>query len=226
LGPGGKPSRSEVQGCVLLLSEGPIRRSFINTSPILTSQWIVRAYKINVTVAPINKNGQHILKNIYIYYRPTCQFPSRESQKSAQTYSFCCLNQFPLTQQYRYPVPSMEKTEDPSSGAMMPRQSRDEDGEKATPTSSTPDIMAASNEPSVETMDTVVPAEEEEEYFTGFKLLLTMFSLTLVGFLLMLDVSVVSTVSWHSFVFSTWGQYCSFADFCRPFQESPPTSIP
>jgi len=87
----------------------------------------------------------------------------------------------------------MEKTEDTSSGAMMPRQSRDEDGEKATP-----DIMAASKGQSVETMDSIAPAEKDHEYLTGFKLLLTMLSLTFVGFLMLLDVSVVSTVSWHS----------------------------
>jgi hypothetical protein len=80
---------------------------------------------------------------------------------------------------------------------MMPHQSRDEDGEKPTPLSSTPDIMAASKEQSLETTDSTVLAEEEHEYLTGFKLLVTMFSLTFVGFLMLLDVSVVSTVSWR-----------------------------
>jgi hypothetical protein len=91
----------------------------------------------------------------------------------------------------------MEKTEDPSPRTMMPRQSRDEDGEKATPLSSTPDVMAASKEQSLESMDSIVLPEEEHEYLTGFKLLVTMSSLTFVGFLMLLDVSVVSTVSWH-----------------------------
>ncbi|KAK9250091.1 major facilitator superfamily domain-containing protein [Lipomyces tetrasporus] len=53
--------------------------------------------------------------------------------------------------------------------------------------------MAAAMEQSVETMDSIVPAEEEHEYLTGSKLLATMSSLTLVGFLMMLDVSVVAT---------------------------------
>lgn len=62
--------------------------------------------------------------------------------------------------------------------------------------------MAASEEKSMETGDStttadpITPAEEEKnEYLTGFKLAITVFSLTCVGFLMLLDVSVVSTVS-------------------------------
>jgi hypothetical protein len=39
------------------------------------------------------------------------------------------------------------------------------------------------------------PTKEDNGHLTGFKLFTTMVSLTFVGFLMLLDVSVVSTVS-------------------------------
>ncbi|KAK9328781.1 major facilitator superfamily domain-containing protein [Lipomyces starkeyi] len=55
--------------------------------------------------------------------------------------------------------------------------------------------MAASKEQSAEptTLDSIHPSENETGYLTGFKLIITIFSLTIVGFLLLLDVSVVAT---------------------------------
>ncbi|KAK9357781.1 major facilitator superfamily domain-containing protein [Lipomyces starkeyi] len=55
--------------------------------------------------------------------------------------------------------------------------------------------MAASKEQSAEptTLDSITPSEKETGYLTGFKLIITIFSLTIVGFLFLLDVSVVST---------------------------------
>lgn len=64
-------------------------------------------------------------------------------------------------------------------------------------------IMAASKDKLTEagdsttntTTDPIALAEEGNEHLTGFKLAITVFSLTCVGFLMLLDVSVVSTVS-------------------------------
>jgi hypothetical protein len=48
-------------------------------------------------------------------------------------------------------------------------------------------------------VDPVVNSHEEaHRYLSGLKLFLVMFSITLGGFLLLLDTSVVSTVSWHT----------------------------
>ena len=110
----------------------------------------------------------------------------------------------------------------------MPDQPRDEDGENTTSPSSTTDIMAESKEQSVETMDPDVSTEEAQEYLTGIKLLMTMFSLTFVGFLMLLDVSIVATVSLALFFVSylPFGISIAHSRFCRPFQESLPISIP
>ena len=81
----------------------------------------------------------------------------------------------------------METAENPSSSSLMLHQSRD--GEKSTPD------LAASMQQATVPMNDSVSTGEEHEYLTGAKLLLTMFSITLVGFLLLLDTSIVSTVS-------------------------------
>ena len=53
--------------------------------------------------------------------------------------------------------------------------------------------MGASNEQSIDEMRTT-GSGEEGEYLTGLKLLATMTAITLVGFLMLLDSSIVSTV--------------------------------
>lgn len=52
-----------------------------------------------------------------------------------------------------------------------------------------------SRETSATTPDSTIPTKEPTGHITGFKLLITMISITLIGFLMLLDVSVVSTVS-------------------------------
>lgn len=47
--------------------------------------------------------------------------------------------------------------------------------------------------PTTTSTDLSAPAKKGNEYLTGFKLFITIFSLTCVGFLMLLDVSVVST---------------------------------
>jgi hypothetical protein len=92
----------------------------------------------------------------------------------------------------------MEEIDDASSRAMISRQSKDDNGENYTPPSSIPDVTVPFREQSVAAVDSIVPVEEEQEYLTGFKQFMAMFSLTFVGFLILLDVSIVSTVSWKS----------------------------
>lgn len=92
----------------------------------------------------------------------------------------------------------MEKIEDQSFDLTVPRRSRDEDTDRATTPSLIPNAMPASQENSVKDMDSVVPVEEDHEYLEGFKLLITIFSLSCVGFLILLDVSIVTTVGWRS----------------------------
>lgn len=89
----------------------------------------------------------------------------------------------------------MEHTEESSSNAMMPRQSEEKAAKEREVLSPSPDIMTTSKEHSTRTMSPVVPAEEEHGHLTGLKLFATMSSLTVVGFLMLLDISVVSTVS-------------------------------
>jgi hypothetical protein len=86
----------------------------------------------------------------------------------------------------------MEKTENPSFEAMIPCQARDEDGQDNKSPTSTQDTPAALKLQKVEIMDS---AEFEHENLTGFRLILTLLSLTMVAFLMLLDVSVISTVS-------------------------------
>ncbi len=57
---------------------------------------------------------------------------------------------------------------------------------------------AASKDSSVE-QDASMILEERNEYLTGLKLLSTMVAITLVGFLMLLDSSIVSTVSRYAF---------------------------
>lgn len=78
---------------------------------------------------------------------------------------------------------------------MTPRQSTDEEEEKVAPPSSPPDVITESKEEPVASTGPIVAADEPQEYLTGLKLFLAMFSLTFVAFLILLDVSVVATVS-------------------------------
>lgn len=66
-------------------------------------------------------------------------------------------------------------------------------------------------------------AEEEYEYITGVKLILVMTGVTLVCFIMLLDTSIITTVSSHSLVI-----YCLFCTYysTRPSLESPVTLIP
>jgi hypothetical protein len=88
----------------------------------------------------------------------------------------------------------MGSTGDPDSGAMAPR-SIDEDGEKSTPLSSSQDVIMGSKEEPVDSNGPITAAEADPEYLGGMKLFMAMFSLTFVAFLVLLDVSVVATVS-------------------------------
>lgn len=66
--------------------------------------------------------------------------------------------------------------------------------------------MAATKEHSMGTTteDPAAPAKEANEYLTGFKLFVSVMSLTCVTFLMLLDVSVVSTVSLDFGIFPNW----------------------
>ena len=103
----------------------------------------------------------------------------------------------------------MQQTKKPSSGAIMPPQSGNEHGEEATAASPKAESLVASNDQSVEKMDQAVPVEEEHKYLTGLELFAAMISITLVGFLFLLDTSIVSTVSWRSLFAKSWDQSCS-----------------
>ena len=63
------------------------------------------------------------------------------------------------------------------------------DGEKPQVHSETPDALSRENEQSQEN------SQGEHQYVTGFKLAIVMVSLTLVFFLVMLDLSIIATVS-------------------------------
>lgn len=91
----------------------------------------------------------------------------------------------------------MEKTEDASSGTTLPRHSKDEDN-KESRSSPSPDIAEVPRGHSAGTTSALDSNEKEYEYLTGFKLAALMFSITLVAFLMLLDTSVVSTVSLHT----------------------------
>ena len=71
-----------------------------------------------------------------------------------------------------------------------------------------------------------VSVEEEQEYLSGLKLLVAMISLILVAFLMLLDTSIISTVSRRrSFAIEIESDLA--ADTCgRPFQELRPSSTP
>lgn len=92
----------------------------------------------------------------------------------------------------------METPKDPRQSGMITRLSGNEVGEKVTPLSSTQDMVASKEKPMATTeKEDSVSAEEKHEYLRGVKLYMTMFSISLVGFLFLLDTSIVSTVSWH-----------------------------
>jgi hypothetical protein len=94
----------------------------------------------------------------------------------------------------------MEKTQDHnlSSEATVLSKPFDGDGEKPTAPPSVQDTISASQEASVDNLETTIPAEEEHEYLGGYQLFFALFAPTLVGFLMLLDTSIVSTVSWQS----------------------------
>lgn len=83
-------------------------------------------------------------------------------------------------------------------GSITSGCSRDKKEEEARAQSLTPEIKEKSDEQSVDAINSAVAIEEEGEYLTGVKLFTTSFSMTLIGFLMLLDVSVVSTVSFLS----------------------------
>jgi len=70
-------------------------------------------------------------------------------------------------------------------------------------------------------MTVTAPAEIDNQYMTGLKLYTTLSALTVVGFLMLLDVSVVATVNRKS-----CGNAISHSliTAVRLFQKSPPTS--
>ena len=91
-----------------------------------------------------------------------------------------------------------------SSDATMPSQARNKDGEEATG-------AAELREPAVVKPVHIVSGEGKEEkhqYLTGLKLFASMISITLVGFLMLLDTSIVSTVSKRYLSASLRGRSC------------------
>lgn len=107
----------------------------------------------------------------------------------------CCLVSIALTRNCWYKTNLiMEKTESQGLGAVTPHQTGKEDGNEATIPSPISNIISATKQPSLGSTDSLDPAEKHE-YLTGPKLLATMFSVSLVGFLMLLDTSIVSTVS-------------------------------
>jgi hypothetical protein len=73
---------------------------------------------------------------------------------------------------------------------------------------------------SADVTEAAAPAEAEFEYVTGVKLWLATAAVTLVCFLMMLDMSIIVTVSFPKFNLSF-----RFINHNRPSLESPPTSI-
>jgi hypothetical protein len=76
--------------------------------------------------------------------------------------------------------------------------------EKERPTSSIPEMMSDTEKekkptpsppPTITTPDSEAHEEVNPDHLTGIKLVITLSSLTLVGFLILLDVSIVTTVS-------------------------------
>lgn len=94
---------------------------------------------------------------------------------------------------------NMEKTGRTGSVTKTSRRhSRHQNGEKPMELSSMPNYATASSkEDAIDDSDALVNSQEEtHQYLSGFKLFAVMFCITLAGFLLLLDTSVVSTVSW------------------------------
>jgi len=91
----------------------------------------------------------------------------------------------------------MEKNEDASSSTTRPGHSSGEDN-KDSRSSSSPETIEVPGGNYPETSSDIVSKEKEYEYLTGFKLAAVLFSTTLVAFLMLLDTSVVSTVSFHT----------------------------
>jgi hypothetical protein len=52
-------------------------------------------------------------------------------------------------------------------------------------------------QPAIASLATARAGEDEYQYVTGFKLTIVMVSVTLVGFLIMLDTSIISTVRFN-----------------------------
>lgn len=79
--------------------------------------------------------------------------------------------------------------------APLPRHSTDEDEEKNPSPSPIQKTDLDSQHHSAKALDPSSVAEDDQEYLTGIKLLMTMLSLTFVVFLILLDVSIVATVN-------------------------------
>jgi hypothetical protein len=76
-----------------------------------------------------------------------------------------------------------------------PRLSTDEDEENVPLPSPNRETNLDSKEQAAKALDLSNAAEDEQQYLTGIKLLMAMSSLTFVAFLILLDVSIVATVS-------------------------------
>lgn len=83
-----------------------------------------------------------------------------------------------------------------TGGQWAPRREGDREGEESTPDAENQGPSASSSTENVEAGDV-----ETGDYVTGYKLALLLFSVTTFFFLLMLDMSIISTVS---------GASCSF----------------
>jgi hypothetical protein len=81
----------------------------------------------------------------------------------------------------------MEKRFAPSNDPSN-REASDTDDSKGINKPSIPD------QPSDSSIEKATADDEDYKYVTGFKLVIVMISVTLVGFLVMLDTSIISTV--------------------------------
>jgi hypothetical protein len=77
----------------------------------------------------------------------------------------------------------------------LPRPSTDEDEENVPLPSPNRETNLDSKEQPAKALDPSNAAEDEQQYLTGIELLMAMSSLTFVAFLILLDVSIVATVS-------------------------------
>jgi hypothetical protein len=66
------------------------------------------------------------------------------------------------------------------------------------PSDSTSDTSQLAEKGLERVADATPPPEEEEEYVTGVKLALVLTSITVVYFLMLVDNTIIATVSWRS----------------------------